>query len=145
MRFMMLMYPDAQAEAGVMPSAQLMEAMIKYNGELGKAGVLLALDGLQPTSKGVRVMFDGGKPRVVDGPFTESKEIVGGYWIIEVKSKEEAIEWARRVPLEGDSFIELRPMFELSELTDELREVAIREIGKVAPEKVARHFPDRQP
>ena len=92
MRFMMLMYPDAQAEAGVMPSAKQMEDMIKYNGELGKAGVLLALDGLQPTSKGVRVTFEGGKPQVVDGPFTESKEIVGGYWIIEVKSKEEAID-----------------------------------------------------
>jgi hypothetical protein len=145
MRFMMLMYPGGQAEAGVMPTAKQMEDMIKYNGELGKAGVLLALDGLQPTSKGVRVTFEGGKPRVIDGPFTESKEIVGGYWIIEVKSKEEAIEWARRVPLEGDSFIELRPMFELSELTDDLREVAIREIGKVAPEKIAKHFPDRQP
>ena len=145
MRFMMLMYPDGRAEAGVKPTTQQMEAMIRYNGELGKAGVLLALDGLQPTSKGARVTFEGGKPRVVDGPFTESKEIVGGYWIIDVKSKEEAIEWARRVPLEGDSFIEVRPMFELSDLSGDLREVAIREIGKVAPEKIAKHFPDRQP
>jgi hypothetical protein len=144
MRFMMLMYPDRQAEAGVMPSAQQMENVIKYNGELGKAGVLLALDGLQPTSKGARVKFDGGKPRVIDGPFTESKEIVGGYWIIEVKSKEEAIEWARRVPLEGDAFIEVRPMIEISDLSGDLREVAVREIGKIAPEKVA-HLQGDQP
>jgi hypothetical protein len=137
MRFMMLLYPDGKAEAGVMPSAKQMEDMIKFNGELGKAGVLLALDGLQPTSKGARVTFEGGEPRVVDGPFTESKEIVGGYWIIEVKSKEEAIEWARRVPLEGENFIELRPMFELADLSGDLREVAVREIGKIAPEKVA--------
>ena len=137
MRFMMLMYPDGKAEAGVMPSAEQMEAMIRYNGELGKAGVLLALDGLQPSSTGVRVKFEGGKPRVVDGPFTESKEIVGGYWILQVKSKEEAIEWARRLPLEGDSFVELRPMFELAELPEDLKEVAVREIGKINPEKVA--------
>jgi hypothetical protein len=120
-----------------MPSAKQMEDMIKFNGELGKAGVLLALDGLQPTSKGSRVMFEGGKPRVVDGPFTESKEIVGGYWIIQVKSKEEALEWARRLPLEGDAFVEVRPMFELADLSGDLREVAVREIGKIAPEKVA--------
>jgi hypothetical protein len=137
MRFMMLLYPDGKAEAGVMPSAKQMEDMIKFNGELGKAGVLLALDGLQPTSKGSRVMFEGGKPRVVDGPFTESKEIVGGYWIIQVKSKEEALEWARRLPLEGDAFVEVRPMFELADLSGDLREVAVREIGKIAPEKVA--------
>lgn len=145
MRFMMLMYPDGQAEAGVMPSARHMEEMIKYNGELGKAGVLLALDGLHPTSKGVRVRFEGGKPRVVDGPFTESKEIVGGYWIIEVKSKEEAVEWARRIPLEGDSFVEVRPMIELSDLPEDLHEVAVREIGKVNPEKIARHLSGDRP
>jgi hypothetical protein len=144
MRFMMLMYPDGQAEAGVMPSAKQMEDMIKFNGELGKAGVLLALDGLQPTSKGARVMFEGGKPRVVDGPFTESKEIVGGYWIIQVKSKEEAVEWARRIPLEGNAFVEVRPMVEISDLSGDLREVAIREIGKIAPEKVA-HLQGGQP
>lgn len=143
MRFMLLMYPDGRAEAGVMPTEKQMEDMIRFNGELGKAGVLVALDGLQPTSKGSRVMFDGGKPRVVDGPFTESKEIVGGYWIIQVKSKEEAVEWARRVPLEGSAFIEVRPMFELSDFTGDLQEVAIREIGKIAPEKVAHLKGDR--
>jgi hypothetical protein len=144
MRFMMLMYPDGQAEAGVMPTAKQMEDMIKFNGELGKAGVLVALDGLQPTSKGARVMFDDGKPRVVDGPFAESKEIVGGYWIIQVKSKEEAVEWARRIPLEGNAFVEVRPMVEISDLSGDLREVAIREIGKIAPEKVA-HLQGGQP
>ena len=141
MRFMMLMYPDGQAEAGVMPTAEHMEKMIQFNGELGKAGVLLALDGLHPSSNGARVTFAGGKPRVVDGPFTESKEIVGGYWIIQVKSKEEAIEWARRVPLEGDSFIEVRQMIDLADLPEDLKEVAVREIGKVNPEKVA-HLKD---
>ena len=137
MRFMLLMYPDARAEAGVMPTPEQMEKAIKFNGELGKAGVLVALDGLHPTSKGARVKFDGGKPRVVDGPFTESKEIVGGYWILQVKSKEEAIEWARRAPLDGNGFIEVRPMIEIGDLSGELREVAVREIGKIAPEKVA--------
>ncbi len=145
MRFMTLLYPDGKAEAGVMPSAEQMEKMIQFNGELGKAGVLLALDGLHPSSKGARVRFEGGKPRVVDGPFTESKEIVGGYWILQVKSKEEAIEWARRFPLEGDAFIEVRPMIELTDLSGDLQEVAIREIGKINPEKVAKAFPDRQP
>jgi hypothetical protein len=128
----------------VMPTAKQMEDMIKFNGELGKAGVLVALDGLQPTSKGARVMFEGGKPRVVDGPFAESKEIVGGYWIIQVKSKEEAVEWARRIPLEGNAFVEVRPMVEISDLSGDLREVAIREIGKIAPEKVA-HLQGGQP
>jgi hypothetical protein len=98
---------------------------------------LVALDGLHPTSKGARVKFEGGKPRVLDGPFTESKEIVGGYWIIQVKSKEEAVEWARRCPLEGTAFIEVRPMVEIADLPEDLKEVAVREIGKVAPEKVA--------
>lgn len=144
MRFMMLMYPDSQAEAGVMPSPEQMETMIRFNGELGKAGVLLALDGLHPTSKGARVTVEGGKPRVVDGPFAESKEIVGGYWIIQVKSKEEAIEWARRIPLEGDAFVEVRQMIEIADLTGDLREVAVREIGKINPEKVA-HLRGDQP
>ena len=145
MRFMMLLYPDGKAEAGEMPSAEHMEKMIRFNGELGKAGVLLALDGLQPTSTGARVRFDGEKPRVVDGPFTESKEIVGGYWIIQVKSKEEAVEWARRIPLEGDAFVEVRPMIDLADLPDDLKEVAVREIGKIAPEKVAHLQPADKP
>ncbi len=136
MRFMMLMY-HPQADSGVMPTPKQMENMIRYNGELGKAGVLLALDGLQPTSKGARVTFEGGKPRVLDGPFTEAKEVVGGFWIIQTKSKEEAVEWARRCPIEVEAYIEIRPLFELADLDGELREVAVREIGKINPEKVA--------
>lgn len=141
MRFMMLMYPGAQAEAGVMPTAQQMENMIRYNGELAKAGVLLELDGLQPTSNAARVRFEGGKPRVVDGPFTESKEIVGGYWIIQVKSKEEAIEWARRVPCDNVNFIDVRPMYELADFPEYLQAIAVAEIEKITPQKVA---PDSQ-
>ena len=114
MRFMMLMYPTAAAEAGELPEPELFAAMMKYNEALQKAGVLLALDGLQPTVKGARVKFAGGKRTVVDGPFTESKEVVGGYWLIQVKSKEEAVEWARRVPFtEGE--VELRRVHELED------------------------------
>ena len=145
MRYMLLLYPGAKAEAGVMPTAEQMEKMIRFNGELGKAGVLLALDGLHPSSNGARITYDGGKPRVVDGPFTESKEIVGGYWILQVKSKEEAIEWARRFPVEEGSFIEVRRMIELSDLSGDLEEVAIREIGKINPEKIEKHLSSRQP
>ncbi|MBI1915900.1 MAG: hypothetical protein HYS12_14365 [Planctomycetes bacterium] len=83
MRFMMLMYPDERAEADVLPDAQIVAAMMKYNEELAKAGVLLALDGLHPTSKGARISFSGGKPKVTDGPFTEAKEVIGGYWLIQ--------------------------------------------------------------
>lgn len=137
MRFMMLMYPGAHAEAGQMPTTEQMENMIRFNGELGKAGVLLALDGLQPSAEGARVTFEGGKAHVVDGPFTESKELIGGYWIIQVNSREEAVEWARRIPQDGVSSIEVRRMWELSDFPEDLQEVAIREIGKVAPEKVA--------
>ena len=100
MRFMMLMIPKGYetAEPGTMPDAKAVEAMMKYNEDLQKAGVLLALDGLHPPSMGARVSFKGGKPTVTDGPFTEAKEVLGGYWMIRVKSKEEAIEWAKRCP-----------------------------------------------
>ena len=100
MRFMMLMIPKGYESAapGTMPDAKAVEAMMKYNESLQKAGVLLALDGLHPPSMGARVTFAGGKPKVTDGPFTEAKEVLGGYWMIQVKSKEEAIEWASRAP-----------------------------------------------
>ena len=98
MRFMMLMYPDKSAEQGAMPDEALIKGMMKYNEELAKAGVLLSLDGLHPSSKGARIRFKGDKRTVIDGPFTEAKELIGGYWIIQVKSKAEAIEWAKRVP-----------------------------------------------
>src|SRR2546430_7946699 len=98
MRFMMIVKASKESEAGIMPSNELIAAMTRYNEELAKAGVLLDLSGLQPTSKGARVRFSGGKATVVDGPFTEAKELVAGYWVIQTKSREEAIEWVKRAP-----------------------------------------------
>ena len=98
MRFMMIMYPGPKAETGAMPDAKAIAAMMKYHEEMVKAGVLLALDGLQPTAKGARIRFAKGKPTVTDGPFAEAKEIVGGYWMIQVASRDEALAWARRCP-----------------------------------------------
>jgi hypothetical protein len=126
MRFMMLMYPDKSAEQGTMPDEKLIHAMMKYNEDLTKAGVLLSLDGLHPSSKGARIRFKGNEKRtVIDGPFTESKELIGGYWIIQVKSKEEAVEWAKRVPSPesaGEGMIELRQIFEMSDFGPDLVE-----------------------
>src|SRR3984957_10665112 len=98
MRFMMIVKANKDSEAGVMPSEELLSTMGKYNDELMKAGVLLDLAGLQPSSKGARIKFSGGKRTIVDGPFAESKELIAGYWIIQVKSREEAMEWAKRAP-----------------------------------------------
>jgi hypothetical protein len=127
MRFMMIVKADEKSEAGVMPDEKLLSDMTKYNEDLARAGALLDASGLKPTSKGARVTFSGAKPRVTDGPFTETKELVAGYWLIQVKSKEEAIEWARRVPF-VDGQIEIRPLFELedfgsSEAVDRAREL----------------------
>ena len=126
MRFMMLMIPKGYETAapGAMPDPKQVEAMMKYNEELQKAGVLLALDGLHPPSMGVRVSFTGGKPRVVDGPFAEAKEVVGGYWMIQVKSREEAIEWAKRCPGSDNEVIEIRQVQELSDYPDDVQQVA---------------------
>jgi hypothetical protein len=125
MRFMMLVKANDKSEAGTMPSEQELAGMGQYNEELVKAGVLLAGEGLHPTSRGTRVKFSGGKPAVTDGPFAEAKELIAGFWMIQVKSREEAIEWARRVPFE-DGEIEIRQLFEAddfgSEFTPELRE-----------------------
>jgi hypothetical protein len=119
MRFMMIVKANKDSEAGVMPDEKLIAAMTKYNEELTKAGVLLDLAGLQPSSKGARIKFSGGKRTVIDGPFAETKELIAGYWLIQVKSKEEALEWARRVPAphgEGaEGEIELRQLFELDD------------------------------
>ena len=120
MRFMMLMYPGEKAEAGNLPDKTAIAAMMKYNGELKKAGVLLALDGLQPSAKGSRITFTGGKPTVIDGPFREAKDLVGGYWMIQVKTKEEAIEWASRCPASDAQKIELRQVFEFSDFPADL-------------------------
>jgi hypothetical protein len=118
MRFMMLMIPKGyeKAEPGTMPDPEHMSAMMKYNESLQKAGVLLALDGLHPPSMGVRVSFPGGKPKVVDGPFAEAKEVIGGYWMIQVKSKEEAVEWAKRVPASENEIIELRQVQDFADV-----------------------------
>ena len=128
MRFMVLVKADKNTEAGVLPSKELVSAMGKLNEEMMKAGVLLAGEGLQPSSKGARVRFSGTKRTVIDGPFTETKELIAGFWLIQVKSKEEAIEWVKRCPnpLEGEAEIEIRQVFEADdfgpELTPELRE-----------------------
>jgi hypothetical protein len=125
MRFMMLMIPKGYetAEPGAMPSAEAVAAMMKYNESLQKAGVLLALDGLHPLSMGARVTFAGGKAKVTDGPFTEAKEVVGGYWMIQVKSREEAIEWASRCPGD-DCVIEVRQVQEMSDFPADVKEAA---------------------
>jgi hypothetical protein len=128
MRFMVMIKATEESEAGVMPSEELLTEMGKFNEELVKAGVMLAGDGLQPSSKGARVRFSGSKRTVIDGPFTEAKELIAGYWMWQVKSKEEAIEWAKRCPnpMDGESEIELRQVFEAEdfgdEFTPELRE-----------------------
>lgn len=115
MRFMMLIHSDPASEAGQMPNPEQIAAMMKYNEELTKAGVLLALDGLHPTSKGARITWTGGKPQVVDGPFAEAKEVVGGYWMIQVKSRDEALAWATRIPAEAPTTVELRQVFEMAD------------------------------
>jgi hypothetical protein len=126
MRFMMLMIPKRYeiAEPGKMPDARAVAAMMKYNESLQKAGVLLALDGLHPPSMGARVSFVGGKPQVTDGPCAEAKEVVGGYWIIQVKSREEAIEWACRCPASQNEVIEVRQVQEFADFAADVQEAA---------------------
>lgn len=122
MRFMMIMFPKdyGNAKPGWVPDVKAMEAMRKYNEELQKAGVLLALDGLTPPSTmSARVTFKGGKSKVTDGPFPEAKEVVGGYWVIQVKSREEALEWASRIPGQDTEMVEVRRFFEMSDFNAE--------------------------
>jgi hypothetical protein len=125
MRFMVLVPGSSESEAGGMPSTQDLEAMTRYNEELVKAGVMLAGEGLQPTSKGAKVRFSGGERTVIDGPFTEAKEIVAGYWVWECGSRDEAVEWLKRAPFDGGVEVELRQIFEFDDfgeaLTPELR------------------------
>jgi hypothetical protein len=127
MRFMVMVKANEDSEAGVLPSRELLTEMGKYNEQLVKAGVMLAGEGLQPSSKGARVRFAGNRRTVIDGPFTEAKELVAGFWLIQAKSLEEAIEWVKRCPnpMEGESEIEIRPVFEASDfgpaLTPELQ------------------------
>src|SRR5262249_4531994 len=134
MRFMMLMIPKGYETAtpGTMPDPKAVEAMMKYNQELQKAGVLVALDGLHPPSMGARVSFAKGKPTVTDGPFTEAKEVLGGYWMIRVNSRAEAIEWAKKCPAGDNEVIEIRQVQEMEDFPAEIR-------------KVAEGYPDLQP
>jgi hypothetical protein len=138
MRFMMIVKANQDSEAGVLPTEQELAEMGKYNEELVKAGVLLAGEGLHPSSKGARVTFSAGKPTVTDGPFAETKELIAGFWLIQVKSREEALEWARRVPFqEGE--IEIRQVFEAddfgAEFTPELREQEDRLRAQIAAQR----------
>ena len=133
MKFLMMMIPHVyqpdtpaaeRAGEGFVPPADGVAKMMKYNEELAKAGVLLALEGLHPVAKGARVKFEGGKPLFTDGPFIESKEVVGGYWIIQVQSKDEAVAWMRRIPAAEGDVIELRQIFEMSDFPEEVQKLA---------------------
>ena len=133
MRFLMMMIPRVyqpdtpaaeRAGEGFAPPADAVAKMMKYNEELAKAGALVSLDGLHPVAKGARVSFKGGKATVTDGPFIESKEVIGGFWMINVKSKEEAVEWARRVPAAEGDVIELRQVFEMSDFPEDVKKAA---------------------
>lgn len=137
MRFLMMIKANKDTEAGVMPEEKTLAAMGAYNEELVKAGVLLDATGLKASSYGARVKFSGGKPHVIDGPFAEAKELIAGYWLIQVKSKEEAIEWAKRVPFDpdvhmgGEGEIELRQLFEMedfgpSEAVEKMKELGLQ-------------------
>jgi len=136
MRFMVLVPANEESEAGVMPDAKILDAMGKFNEEMVKAGVMLAGEGLQPTSKGARLKFSGGKTTVTDGPFTESKELIAGFWLIQAKSMDEAVAWMKRAPFDGGTQIEIRQVFETedfgAELTPEIREREERLRAKAA-------------
>jgi hypothetical protein len=138
MRFMVIVKADKDSEAGVLPDKRMLTEMGKFNEELAKAGVMLAGEGLQPSSKGARVKFSGAKRTVVDGPFTETKELVAGFWLWQVKSKAEAIEWLKRAPFEKEE-VEIRQVFEAedfgAEFTPELREQEERTRAKVSAKK----------
>ena len=125
MRFMMLVIPKGyeNAKPGTAPDAKSVERMMKYNEQLQQAGVLLALDGLHPPSTGARVSFDGGKPKVTDGPFAEAKEVLGGYWMIQVKSRDEALDWAQRAPMSDNEIIEVRQVQEFEDFPPDVKAV----------------------
>lgn len=141
MKFMMIVKASKESEAGIMPGEELLSAMGKYNEELMKAGALIDLSGLQPSSKGARVKFSGGTPIVVDGPFAEAKEIIAGYWIIQAGSLQEAVEWAKRAPnphpdsKDRESEIEIRPFYELDDFTPCAAVESARKLGQELAEK----------
>jgi hypothetical protein len=123
MRFMVLVKADKDSEAGVLPSAELLTEMGKYNEELVKAGMMVAGEGLHPSSKGVRIRFSGDQRTVIDGPFPETKELLAGFWILEAKSREEVIEWIKRAPMGGDTELEIRQIFEAEDFGDLVEQV----------------------
>jgi hypothetical protein len=131
MRFMLFMIPGESYEGQVEPSVEDVAAMSKFNEQLAQAGVLLALDGLHPASEGARVRFSGGQGTVTDGPFAEAKELVGGYWLIQAKSKEEAVAWATRVPAGDGDMVEVRRVYEMSDFSPEVQ--AAGELSQVPP------------
>jgi len=139
MRVMVIVKADKQSEAGVLPDKEILTKMGKYNEELVKAGIMLAGEGLHPTSKGKRVKFSGEKRTVIDGPFTETKELIAGFWLWQIRSIEEAVEWLKRAPFDGGTEIEIRPVFEAAdfgeEFTPELREQEERLRKKIASRK----------
>ncbi|MGH9516645.1 MAG: YciI family protein [Terriglobales bacterium] len=141
MRVMVIVKGDNNSEAGVLPDKRLFEEMGKFNEQLAKAGVMLAAEGLKPTSSGKKVRFSGGTRTVIDGPFTESKEIIAGFWLWQVRSMEEAVEWLKRAPFDGGTEIELRPVFEMEEfgdaLTPELKEQEQRIRQQVEKQKAS--------
>jgi hypothetical protein len=136
MRVMVLVKATAESEAGTLPSTELLDAMSRFNDELVNAGVMLAGGGLAPSANGVRVRFDGAKRTIIDGPFTEAKELVSGYWIWEVRSVDEAVEWLKRAPFDGGTEIEIRPVFEADDFgeafTPELHDREDRQRATVA-------------
>ncbi len=139
MRFMVLVPAGKESEAGVLPTTEIIEKMHKYNEELAKAGVMLAAEGLHASSKGARVRFEGGKRTVIDGPFTEAKELIAGFWLWQVRSKEEAIEWLKRAPFDGGIEVEIRQVFESedfgAQLTPALKEQEERIRAQVAAKR----------
>jgi hypothetical protein len=139
MRFMVIVKADKNSEAGVMPSREILTAMGKYNEQLVKAGVMLAGEGLHPTSKGKRVKFSGGKHTITDGPFAETKELIAGFWLWQVRSMDEAVEWLKRSPFDGGTEIEIRQVFEAddfgAEMTPELKEQEERLRAEVSKKK----------
>ena len=138
MRVMVIVKANKETEAGVMPKRELLEPMGKFNEELVKAGVMLAGDGLHPSSKGKRVRFEGAKRSVIDGPFAETKELIAGFWLWKVKSMQEAVDWLKRAPFDGGAEVEIRPVFEAEDFGDELTP-EMRERGARMREQLAKN------
>jgi hypothetical protein len=138
MKVLVIVPGGVESEAGQLPPAEIFEAMDRYNQELVKAGVMLAAEGLTPTSKGARVRFEGGKRTVLDGPFTEAKELIGGFWLLQVKDLDEAVEWVKRAPFDGGVEIQIRPIAELEDYGDAVPESVVRNELRMRAELEAR-------